>query len=280
MSSTRYVRPVPPVVAYIGGKRKLTPKILPWIEAVEHACYVEPFVGMGGVFLQRRLAPPVEVVNDLGRDVATFFRVLQRHYVAFTEMVRFQITSRAEFERLAATDPSTLTDLERSARFLYLQACAFGGKPSGRSFGVSRETFHGFDFTRLNPLLEAVHDRLSGVVIENLPYGEVITRYDGPSTLFYLDPPYYESETDYGKGLFSRDDFARLAAQLAGIQGRFLLSLNDHPAVREIFAAFQVEALTHTYTIAREDAKAVTELLFIGPAGREWRPERAQGALL
>lgn len=280
MQSTRFVRPVSPVVSYIGGKRKLTPRILPWIEAADHSCYVEPFVGMGGVFLQRRLAPPVEVINDFGRDVATFFRVLQRHYVAFTEMIRFQVTSRREFERLADTDPATLTDLERSARFLYLQACAFGGKPSGRTFGVSRETFHGFDFTRLNPLLEAVHDRLSGVVIENLSYADVITRYDGPNTLFYLDPPYYESETDYGKGLFSRDDFARLAGQLAGIQGRFILSLNDHPAVRETFGAFRVEALDYTYTIARADAKAVIELLFIGPPGREWAPVRAQGALL
>ncbi|KAA0571089.1 DNA adenine methylase [Azospirillum sp. Sh1] len=280
MSSNRYVRPVSPVVAYIGGKRKLTPKILPWIEACDHACYVEPFVGMGGVFLQRRLAPPVEVINDLGKDVATFFRVLQRHYVAFTEMIRYQITSRAEFERLSLTDPATLTDLERSARFLYLQACAFGGKASGRSFGVSATGFHGFDFTRLNPLLEAVHDRLAGVVIENLSYSEVIVRYDGVGTLYYLDPPYYESETDYGRGLFSRDDFARLAEQLAGIKGRFILSLNDHPAVRDIFGAFQTVELPHTYTIARDDAKAVTELLFIGPPGREWHPDRVQGALL
>ncbi|MBK3798626.1 DNA adenine methylase [Azospirillum brasilense] len=279
MESKRFVRPVSPVVAYIGGKRKLTPQILPWIEAVPHGSYIEPFVGMGGVFLGRREAARLEVINDWSRDVSTFFRVLQRHYVPFTEMLRFQVTSRAEFERLAATDPATLTDLERSARFLYLQSCAFGGKPAGRSFGLSRQNFHGFDLTRVAPLLEAVHDRLAGVVIEALPYHECIARYDHPDALFYLDPPYYESEADYGRDLFERADFTRIADQLAGLQGRFILSINDHPEVRRIFGAFAFEEVATTYTIARSESKAVAELIFVGPPGRVWSKTRTQAEL-
>ncbi len=54
-------------------------------------------------------------------------------------MLRFQLTTRSEFNRLVDTDPTTLTDLERAARFLYLQRTAFGGKISGRNFGVSKD---------------------------------------------------------------------------------------------------------------------------------------------
>ena len=100
---------------------------------------------MGGVFFRRAVAPPVEVINDLNRDVATFFRVLQRHYVAFLDMMRWQLTVRAEFERLSATDPATLTDLERAARFYYLQVTAYGGKAAGRNFGVDRRRPGRFD---------------------------------------------------------------------------------------------------------------------------------------
>lgn len=68
-------------------------------------------------------------------------------------------------------------------------------------------------------------------------------------TLFYLDPPYWGCETDYGVGVFSVADFHRMAKQLAGMQGKFLLSINDVPEIREIFAAFEIEAVETTYSI-------------------------------
>ena len=145
----------------------------------------------------------------------------------------------------------TLTDLERAARFLYLQRTAFGGKVSGRNFGVSRDRPGRFNLTTLEPMLEDLHARLAGVVIECLDFGEFIRRYDGPGTLFYLDPPYWGGEDDYGKALFARDDYARLADQLAGIKGRFLLSINDVPEIREIFAQFHLEDVNTTYGISR-----------------------------
>lgn len=252
----RPVAPTLPVVPYIGGKRNLARRLVERIEAIAHTTYAEAFVGMAGVFLRRRSAPKAEVINDCSQDVATFFRVVQRHYPAFRDMIRFQITSRAEFDRLAATDPDTLTDLERSARFLYLQATAFGGKVAGRTFGVSPARPGRFDLTRLGPMLEDVHARLAGVTVERLPFDRFIARYDRPGTLFYLDPPYWGCETDYGKGLFARDDFARLAEILADLKGRFLLSLNDRPEVREIFAGFDQEPVATRYSVGTASTPA------------------------
>ena len=201
MESIRTVAPTRPVAGYIGGKRNLAKRLVARIEAIPHRTYAEPFVGMGGVFLRRRRLPKAEVIDDLNRDVATFFRVLQRHYLAFMEMMRFQLTTRAEFERLAATDPATLTDLERSARFFYLQRTAYGGKVAGRNFGVSPVSPGRFDILKLAPMLEDLHERLAGVTIECLPFEAFIPRYDRKGTLFYIDPPYYGSESDYGRGL-------------------------------------------------------------------------------
>jgi len=186
---------VSPAAAYVGGKRQLAGEITKRIEKIQHDTYAEPFVGMGGVFLRRRFAARAEVINDYNQDVATFFRVLQRHYAAFLEMMRFQITSRAMFERLKATPPETLTDLERSARFLYLQRTAFGGKVVGRNFGVDVTAGAAFNVTKIIPILEELHDRLAGVTIECLPYADFIRRYDRPGTLFFLDPPYWAART-------------------------------------------------------------------------------------
>jgi len=243
------VDPVLPVAPWLGGKRNLAKVITPIIAATPHTTYAEPFVGMGGIFLRRKARPRAEVINDLGRDVANLFRILQRHYPQFLDTLRFQLTTRVEFNRLVDTPPETLTDLERAARFLYLQKTAFGGKVSGRNFGVSKDRAARFNLSELEPMLEDLHSRMSGVVIECLDYGEFITRYDGPGTLFYLDPPYWGNEADYGKGMFTSAEFERMAAQLAGIKGRFLMSINDVPEMREIFAGFELRQVSTSYTI-------------------------------
>lgn len=128
------VRPVHPAAAYMGGKRLLAKTLIDMIEKTEHKAYGEAFVGMGGVFFRRRMAPPSEFINDYSRDVITFFRVLQRHYEAFLDMLRYTYTSRAEFERLLVVNPYTLTDLERAARFIYLQRISYAGKVGRRTF--------------------------------------------------------------------------------------------------------------------------------------------------
>lgn len=249
------VHSVAPVAPWLGGKRNLASRITAILDRTDHRTYAEPFVGMGGIFLRRRMRPKSEVINDLGRDIATLFRILQRHYPQFLDCLRFQLTTRTEFERLVATDPATLTDLERAARFLYLQRTAFGGKVSGRNFGVSPDRPARFNLTTLEPMLEEVHERLGGVVIECLPYADFIDRYDRTGTLFYLDPPYWGSENDYGKAMFSPGDFDRLAAQLRGLKGKALMSINDVPEIRARFDGLHMTGVETSYTIGRQASR-------------------------
>ena len=244
------IAPTAPVAPWLGGKRNLARRICTVIDATACTTYAEPFVGMGGIFLRRSSRPRAEVINDRGRDIANLFRILQRHYPQFLDTLRFQLTTRAEFQRLVQVDPDTLTDLERAARFLYLQRTAFGGKVSARNFGVARERAARFNLTTLEPMLEDLHSRLSGVVIECLDWSDFIPRYDAEGTLFYLDPPYWGCEDDYGKEMFARTDFQRMAGLLAGIKGRLVLSLNDLPEVRDTFAGFEMVEVRTTYTIS------------------------------
>ncbi|XCA04488.1 DNA adenine methylase [Sphingobium sp. SJ10-10] len=261
------VDPVRPVAPYIGGKRNLAKRVIAQINTIPHHTYAEVFVGMGGIFLRRDLRPRVEVINDWSEDVSTFFRVLQYHYVAFLDMIRFQIASRAGFEKLLRMEPSSLTDLQRSARFLYIQRLAFGGKVAGRSFGVTPLNPSRFDLTKLVPMLEALHERLAPVTIERLRWQDFLSRYDRPGTLFYLDPPYFNNEGDYGAGMFGQAEFAEMADRLAGLKGRFLLSLNDHPTVRKLFARFDIEEVETTYTISEKaGGQPARELIISGRA--------------
>jgi DNA adenine methylase len=261
MESLTPVSPSSPAAGYIGGKRNLARRICSLLSKVEHNGYAEPFVGMGGIFLRRAARPKVEVINDVSGDVVTFFRVLQEHYPYFIDMLRWRVASRNEFERLKALPAEQLTDLQRAARFLYLQRLAFGGKVTGRNFGVDRAQGARFNVAKLEPLLADIHERLAGVTIEQLPFETFIARYDRPGMLFYCDPPYFACEDDYGPGVFGRDDFARLAELARGARGKMVLSINDRPEVREIFAGLSMKAVDTTYTLAKGDSSRAGELL-------------------
>jgi DNA adenine methylase len=262
VTNQKSVEPISTLAPYIGGKNLLHKRITACIEAVPHNIYAEPFVGMGGIFFKRRFKPKAEIVNDINSDIATLFRVLQHHYVPFLDMLRYQLTSREHFRRLCAANPDSMTDMHRAARFLYIQRVSFGGRVDRRSFGVNPTAPGRFDLTKLQPLLEEVSDRLSGVVIENLPYARFIGLYDRPETLFYLDPPYWGTEDAYGRMVFSKDDFEQLATILGGIKGSFILSINDVPQIREIFGQFhQSEVETRYSTAGGEKGRKVGELV-------------------
>ncbi len=262
-SSQSGVMPVNPPAPYLGGKRNLSRRLCSLIATIPHRTYVEPFVGMGGVFLRRTTRPPVEVINDISADVTTLFRVARKHYEPLIEELSWMLSSRDEFERQRRIDPATLTDIERAARFLCLQRMSFGGKVTGRTFGVDHRSPGRLNLGKLRGDLRALRDRLARVTIERLPYADVIRRYDSADTLFYLDPPYWNCEADYGEGVFARADFERLADQLAGITGQFVLSINATPGAREVFTRFRVDDVETTYTVgtASGGGKRVGELI-------------------
>lgn len=238
-------------------------KIIPRLP--EHQCYCEVFGGAAWV-LFRKSESKAEFLNDVNSDLVTMYRVIQHHLEEFVRYFKWMLVSRDEFERLKHVEPSTLTDIQRSARFYYLVQTSFGSRVKKPTFGTSTTTGPRLNLLRIEEELSAAHLRLARVVIERLPYAEFIARYDRPHTLFYVDPPYFNCETYYGDGIFSREDFQVLADLLRGIQGRFCMSINDVPEIREMFGEFRIEGVPTRYSVAKSEkskGKAVQELLIM-----------------
>jgi DNA adenine methylase len=249
----------PPLSGWLGGKSRLAKRIIERLP--EHSCYCEPFAGAAWV-LFRKPESRVEVINDLNREIITLYRCLQWHLEEFLRYFKWVLVSRDEFERLKRAVPDTLTDIQRAARFFYIQQTCFGGRIHNPSFGYSvRSRGHKLNLLRIEEELSAAHLRLARVYIECLPYAEVISRYDRPETFFYVDPPYWGCEGYYGKDLFDKEDFDQLAGILSGIQGRFILSLNDRPEIRAIFGAFTLEAVSLMYSCGKNQNTGTSELL-------------------
>ncbi len=234
-------------LAYIGGKSQLTTTILPLIPT--HKTYVEVFAGAGWIFFSK--APSrYEVINDLDADLISFYRVVTHHLSEFLSQFKWLLSSRQIFQEWSRQqEAGGLTDIQRAARYYYVQRHAFGGRVRSRTFGMAAQRRPRINLLRLEEEMSEVYLRLQGCTIECLPYHECLRRYDKPETFFYLDPPYYDCP--YYRHNFEHADFEALAEALRPLQGKFLLSLNDVPAVRTIFETFEIKPVTLRYSISK-----------------------------
>lgn len=236
-------------LSYQGGKSRLAPQIVKMFP--EHTCYVEPFCGACWVLFEK--APSkVEIINDLDSDLVTFWRVIQNHLPEFRRYYEWAVTSREIFNLEKRKDPTTLTDVQRACRYFYLQKLCFGGKVQGRSFGTSAVQPSRLNLMDIDDLLLAIHWRMSKVTIEHLDAIACIQKYDRPGTLFYCDPPYFET-AGYNVS-FEEADLIRLRDSLFAAQGKVVVSLNDHPRVRQIFDGWSFKTASLKYSIGRSAA--------------------------
>jgi DNA adenine methylase len=233
-----------------------------------HACYVELFAGGAALFFMRHPAE-VEVLNDVNGDVINLYRVVQHHLEEFVRQFKWALSSREVFKWLQDTPPETLTDIRRAARFFYLQHNAFGGRVEGQSYGTAT-TAPPINLLRIEENLSAAHLRLAHAYIERLDWAGCVDRYDRPHTLFYADPPYWQTE---GYGVpFPWEQYERLADRMATIKGRLILSINDHPDIRRCFARYQTEELEIDYTVGGGGNRAARRELIIYSWDREAEP--------
>ncbi len=246
-------------LAYMGGKSLLTKKIITKIP--DHNCYCEVFAGAAWL-LFRKEESNVEIINDINTDLVTLYRVVKLHLEEFIRYLKWILMARDEFERFKLENPDTLTDIQKAVRFYYLLKSGFAARLENPSFNIATTSRPRLNLLRIEEELSAVHLRLSRVYVENRPFDAIINRFDKPDTFFYCDPPYYGFEDYYGKGIFSREDFGRLKDILAGIKGKFIMSINDVPDIRSLFKGFKIEAVGTTYTAGGANKKkSVKELL-------------------
>ncbi len=243
-------------IPYIGGKNRLAAKIISMLP--EHTTYVEPFAG-GAQVLFHKQPSNVEVLNDLDYDDVNFFRVCQWHYEELIRYLRFCIASRKLHELHLATNPATLTDIQRAGRFYYLQKNSFGGLILKQKFHYGVTHPSNYNPERIPEVIENAHRRLARVQIESLPYEQVLEKYDRPTTMFYLDPPYWERKLY--KFNFTEADFIGMEKRLRSLKGKFILSLDDHPKVRDVFQAFRIARTEIAYTAQQKVGKRFGELL-------------------
>jgi len=231
------------IIAWIGGKRLLRKKIATLIPKDING-YIEPFGGAGWVLLLKEKWARLEVYNDLDSRLTNLFLQVKYHPEALKKEFECLIGSRDMFNLMKNNDG--LTEIQKAARFMFLLSRSFGSK--GDSFATAKTQGHaklGNKIKRIDELTT----RLDGVIIENLSYADLIKRYDTPQNFFYCDPPYM---TGYKYDNAKKFDHQLLHDTLCKIEGRFLLSYDDCPEVREMYKEFKIISVTRLKGINRK----------------------------
>ena len=217
----------PPIVR-MGGKSRLRKTIIDMLP--EHTCYVELFFGAGWVYFGKEPSK-VEVVNDVDKELINLFKMIKYHGPEVERML--------EFERL--------TEIQRAVRFLYMITLSFAGKSGNYGYGTTRKPAQQI-FTL--ETLKDIRKRLSNTYVENLSFEKVIDKYDREYSLFFIDPPYFET-TGY-QAKFGEEEHLLLLEKLKELKGKFILTINDHPRVREWYKDFNIKETEVLYSVSRE----------------------------
>jgi DNA adenine methylase len=186
-----------------------------------------------------------EIFNDINGDLINFWRYIKYHPEAFHKELEQYMASRELFKEMIEQKPRT--DLERAVLFYYKLSCSFGGL--SRSFALRGGS-------NIIPLfneekVRKASERLKNVVIDNLSFEKIITKYDRDFTFFYVDPPYYDKEDVYDRD--SIDVFTQhkeLRKLLGKVKGKWLLSYNDHPQVREMYKDYDIQEAETLYSLS------------------------------
>lgn len=242
------------LIARIGGKTLIAKTITSYFP--DHQTYVEPFIG-GGSILYNKPPSPIEIINDLDKDIYDIYNDLCQ--VSNEDILKYDfISNRETFNNLLnSTSFSSIKD--RLYRNLYLSNLSFGGGRE-RWVGDKRANIQREAGKYFKSHLDQYKDRLKDVKIYNVDFRELITKYDNESTFFYLDPPYSHCKKNWGyKNLLTTND---IYEAIKNIKGKFILSYDDSPEIRNIFKDFYIKEIKTKYSLsATINNRTVIELL-------------------
>ncbi|MBD1864194.1 MULTISPECIES: DNA adenine methylase [Trichocoleus] len=237
--------PPRPFLKWAGGKGQLIAKYLPY-QPQKFQTYYEPFLGGGAVFFH--LLPKRAVLSDINPELINVYHCVREQVELLIEhlSIHQQKHSRDYFHQVRAK-PGT-TDLERAARFVYLNRVCFNGLWRENSKGEFNTSFGRYK----NPLicnaelLRSVSAALQPVVLKAQPFESVLDAAD--NDFVYLDPPYHplnptSSFTSYSRNGFTEHDQIRLRELFVNLAERGVqvtLSNSDCPFIRELYSDFRV----------------------------------------
>lgn len=234
-------------ISWIGGKKFLRKKIISQFPE-NYGRYIEVFGGAGWVMFGIEQPAPLEVFNDKNSDLINLYRCVKYHCDELQRELHFILNSREQFKDFKQQIVvGGLTDIQRAARYFILIKHSFGSDI--RSFATDKS-----NHVKMIDYMGEISKRLERTVIENIDFEQLISTYDRPDALFYLDPPYHKTERYYSEK-FTPDDHVRLRDTLGSISGKFLLSYNNDDFIKDLYRDYHITEFSRANNLTNAPRK-------------------------
>ena len=231
------------IFSRMGGKFFSREKIVSYFPT-SYTTFVEPFLGGGQILLellQNHYDPNIKYVgNDINKNIYDIWKDIKKTNSEELKNLSWKGTE-SKFNELKALKPTSR--IQRLYRNLYLSWYSFG---SLREYFADKRLVKG---KRLIENIDDINERLKKVTILNQDYKKVIEKYDGPTTLFYIDSPYTDKDHYYeGNGINPNE----LAEVCKKIKGKFVLSYDTSKEVKKAFKNFKFHTIQIPYRTGKE----------------------------
>lgn len=213
-----------PIFCRIGTKRSSAEEIIQYLP--NHDTYVEPFVGSGAVFFRKDKVKN-EVLNDLDKTLMNSYKLIK--YITEKEFEKFKMLKTLNQKNIfIKTNPTTKAG--KLYKYLLLSCNTFSSSGKGKLYKNLNQ------FTKIKNI-EKYKSRLKGTKILNQDYIKILKKYDSPTTMFYLDPPYEGSKRLYKN---YEMDYEEMEKNIRNLKGLVAISMNDSPNIRRIFKDYVI----------------------------------------
>jgi DNA adenine methylase len=230
------------IVGRTGGKSNLANRLIDMFPRdYQDMIYVEPFVGGGSIFF-RKLPSKKDIINDKDSDIYTIYKEVKRRDIN-NDIKRTKITKKYFNEVLKGSkDPVKIIERHKSSFFA-----------NGKTYNDKGHPIK----TNFTPF----HERLKDVTIYNKDFKALLKQYDSPNTFFYLDPPYSVEDikdNPYKDYVTPTDVYNAVK----GLKGKWMISYNNTPEIRDLFSAFHQRKLKTTYSGTKHiEPRTIVELV-------------------
>lgn len=243
-----------PFIPWIGSKEKLIPYI--WqVFPPRPKLYLEPFGGGGALLLgMQPKVSRMDIYNDFNCDLVNLFLCARECTVQLVRELKFiPFHSRAEFDLLKEFMKHKELLQQRIADERNAVMECFSGTTS--SFGVRPNNLTNFLY-----LFDDASKRLQDVIIENKDCLDIIRERDGPDSLIYCDPPYFDAESLYAVD-FPKEKHEELHHILSQCKGYIVVSYNDCPFIRSLYGDFFILAFRRNNPLSQKAGATYGELI-------------------